>query len=442
MIEAAPDAAHAEYGASSMDRWTSCLGSSRLCTGLPGYDTEWSEDGKAAHKLIEICLKSGVSDASGFLNHALEFEPGKSTVIDAEHVRNVNVLLAYVSDVVSRYPDAQVSVEHRVHIPSNAVPGRMWGTCDVKIYVPSIAWLFIIDYKHGVGISVTVHDNKQLRFYGLGALWEHMLAGDAVAGVTLAIVQPRSLSTQGGGVKDIDITTAELFAFHNYAEDRAYATLDAHAPLVPHPDYCRWCPAAGHGRCPVIERTALAVVGGQLKSVSEINKETLPDPKNLSFDQMSAILDARPLLIALMKQVYETAIGFARQGGYFPGRKLVFTGSRRHWYGDEAEIADQLMMFTGKTIDEVYPRTLIGITEAENAMVDAFRLGLTKQPDETRATFKARQDDASQLARETMALLTHKKPSGGVELVPVSDPRPAIDGAATYFAGRINMEGL
>lgn len=432
-------AAHAEYGASSMERWTSCLGSPRLCVGLPSYDTEWSEDGTTAHGLMQHCLLWRERDATAFVGVIVEPVQGeKFGPITDDHARNVQVLLDYVYDILDRYPDAQLSVEHRVHIPSSAVPDQMWGTTDVKIYVPSIVWLFIIDYKHGVGISVDIHDNKQLKFYGLGALWEHMLLGQAVAGVTLAVVQPRSYSTQGG-IKDQDVTTAELLAFHGYVEEKAYATLDPYAPLVPNPDYCRWCPAAGHGRCPALARTALATVGTEL---NKLTKADLPDPQHMSFEQMIAVLDAWPLLNGWKKVVYETAIGFARKGGHFPGRKMVFTGARREWHGEPGSVAVQLAVLAGCSVDEVYGRQLVGITEAENRIVDAFRHGLHQLPDETKKAFTVRQNEASRLAREAMAMLTLKKPSGSFELVPISDPRPAIDGAATFFAGRVNMEGL
>jgi hypothetical protein len=72
----------------------------------------------------------------------------------AECARNVQVILDHVYTILDSYPDAELAVEHRVHIPSQAVPDRMWGTTDVRIYVPSIRWLFVIDYKHGAGIFV------------------------------------------------------------------------------------------------------------------------------------------------------------------------------------------------------------------------------------------------------------------------------------------------
>lgn len=443
MTETSPsEAAHADYGASSMERWTSCLGSPRLCADLPSYDTEWSADGSTAHGLMHHCLLFRERDATNFVDVIVEPIQGKRFgPIVHEQARNVQVILDYIYEILDRYPDAILSVEHRVHIPSSAVPGRMWGTCDVRIYVPSIRWLFVIDYKHGVGIFVDINENKQLMFYGTGALWECIQNDQAVQGITLSIVQPRSFSDAAGGIRDKDFTPADLFAFHSEAERAAYATLDPAAPLVPSPDNCRWCAAGAAGRCPAVERKAVTLVGQEIR---QITAASLPDPKTLSFETMLAVLDARKLLVGWMKSVYECAVGYARAGNSFPQRKMVWTAAKRVWdeqthKGDD--IAQQLSIYTGRALDEVYPRQLVGITEAENAMVDAFRSAIVREPGESKKAFTARQNKASELARHTMAMLTIKKPGGGMELVPLSDPRPAIDNATALF-NNVNMEGL
>lgn len=433
-------AAHAEYGMSSIERWASCPRSIALCKGLPSYDSEWSIDGTIAHAVMEFCLKEGFDTAADVQEVLLD---GKDRhVVTDECQRAVQVMLDYVYGILRDYPDAVLSVERRVHVPSLAVPGDMWGTLDVRIYVPSIAWLWIADYKHGVGINVDVTKSKQLRGYATASMLELANAGHPIKGITLAIVQPRAYSASGG-VRPVDITPAELFAFHAFLEDRAYETLRLDAPLVPDlstDSYCRWCPAAGAGRCPAIEGTALAVT--QATALAAISKDNLPDPKLLALDKMHYVLTVTKLLTGWLKAVKETAIGHMRSGQVFPGWKLVFSQARRAWHGDEMAIAQQLAVYTGKTIEEVYPRVLIGVTEAENLMIGAYRAGIVQLPGETKRTYTARLNAASELARETMALLTLKQPGGGTEIVPLSDPRTAIDGAATFFAGKVNMEGL
>lgn len=447
MSETSPsEAAHADYGASSMDRWTSCLGSPRLCAGLPSYDTEWSADGTMAHGLMQACFELGVKNAIEYNNISEEYLAAfglPHLEVTFEQVRNVQVILDYVYDILDQYPDAILHVEHRVHIPSSAVPGRMWGTCDVMIYVPSTKWLHVIDYKHGVGIFVDIKDNKQLKFYGLGALWECMQNGQAVEGITLAVVQPRSFSEAAGGIRDQDFTAADLFAFHNEAEAAAWATLAPDAPLVPSPDNCRWCSAGAAGHCPAVAGKVVAVVG-TVTDIRQISAATLPDPKTLRFDQMIAVLDARKLLVGWMKSVYECAVGYARAGNNFPGRKMVWSAAKRQWdvtTHTEATIAAALMAYTGRALEEVYPRQLVGITEGENAAVDTQRQAIVRLPGEGKKAWEKRRNAASEAARNALAMYMIKKPGGGMELAPLNDPRPAIDSADVLF-NNVNLEGL
>lgn len=428
MNDASP-MAHAEYGMSSLDRWTSCLGSIKRCAGLPSFDNEWSAEGTLAHKHLQACLLTAQRTADSF--------PETPSIQSA-----VQVALDYVFSILDKHPDAEMFVEQRVAIPTQAVPGRMWGTADVVIYIPSLCWIFVIDYKHGVGIFVDTAKSKQLRGYGVGAM--AMFEGRPIKGVTLAIVQPRSYS-EHGGIRPHDITTTELFYFHNFMEDKAYATLDPDAPIMPTPDNCRFCPAGGAGTCEAVHQTALAIVGGELQSVRDISKATLPEPSKLPLDRIIAIMSLSKLMTGFLKNCKEFAVGFARAGNVVPGFKLVFSQSRRGWnltlYTAE-QIAHQLALLTGKTYEECHPRTLPGITEAENMVIDAFRSGLQRYAGESQKSFTVRQNKASEMASEAMALLTLKQPGGGIDLVPIGDPRAPVDGAATYFAGIVNMEGL
>lgn len=437
-----PEAAHANYGASSMERWTSCLGSPRLCAGLPSYDTEYSVDGTVAHTLAAWCLTWDERNASAFVGVVIEPMIGEKTPpITAEQARGVQVILDHVYGVLESFPSAQLRVEHRVRIPSSAVPGQMYGTCDVFIYDPVSRRIWIIDYKHGAGIHVDIKDSKQLKFYALGSLWECIANGQAVEGITIAIVQPRAFSEVGGGVREQDITVAELFEFHVYAEDRAFATLAPDAPLVPDPKYCRWCSAGAAGVCPAVIGAATALVG--VNTLQELSTTPLPNPKGLSFEKMNAILDAWPLVSAWYRSVLDCAMGYAREKGGFPGRKLVYSLPRREWdltTHTADDIATALMIYTGRSLDEVYGRSLIGITEAENAVVDARRAALVRASKESKRAFTARLNAASEKAREDLAMYMIKKPKGSLQLVPLSDDRPAVDGAQ-LFKG-VNMEGL
>jgi len=423
--------AHYEYGASSAKRWTSCLASVRLNKKCPpSADSEWGVEGRDAHELLEQCLVHGVRNASEYV--------GVSPNVTPEMARAVQVCLDYVYEICAEHPDAIVSIENKLRVPSSVVPDRMGGTYDVRIYIPSLKWLIIVDYKHGAGIYVEEEDNLQMEMYDIASIWS---MSEPVARVTNTIVQPRSW-VAGGAVRSADVTVERLLWRHNWFEEKAKLTLDPDAPFAPTPENCRWCPAGGYGLCPAVTAVAVATLNSEAKSFEDLNVVGLPDGTKLSIARMAFMLSNEALVTALFKNARMTATGFVRNGGDFPGFKMVMGTPERAWYGTPEVIAQQLMVLLNASIDEVFPRSLITITEAQNRLTDLFRHGLVQEPGETKKAFKVRQNKASEMAVEALAYMTLREPRGGPRLVPISDPRPALNTSVPHFAGQINLEGM
>jgi len=421
--------AHDEYGASSAKRWTSCLGSVRLCAKCPpSQDSEWGDEGRVAHDLAELCLREGIRDAA-------VVSAFKGMEIPAEMHRAVQMYLDHIYDLLDSNPGAVLRVENRVKVPSAVVPNKMGGTYDARVYLPATKTLHIVDYKHGAGIYVSEEDNLQMQVYAIASIFEMV---DPVVNVVTTIVQPRSFMAMGA-VRSAEYDVATLIAKHAWFEERAYLTLDPNAPLVPTDDNCRWCTAGGYGVCPVAEKTAIAMFDPNAKSMRDI---VLPDAKTMSVETMSYLLVNEKLFTAILKNVRMTATGWVKQGNDFPHFKLALGNMEREWYGDKMKIAQTLMIMLNKTLDEVMPRQLITLTEAENQLVDMFRSGIVQRGDETKKAFVGRQNEASQLARETLAMHTLKSPKGGPRLVPLTDPRPALETSVPHLAGHVNLKGL
>lgn len=426
--------AHDEYGASSAKRWTSCLRSVALCAQVPpSQDSEWGDEGRAAHAVLEVCLGAGIRKVR--LEGADEVNAAGDVPLTPEMARAVQVALDYIYKILDANPGATLSVENRVKVPSFAVPGRMGGTLDVRIYLPQWKWLHIIDYKHGAGIFVSEEDNLQMDMYAIASLFE---IGEPVERVTTTIIQPRSFQAMGA-IRQAERPIVDLLNRWAWFDERAELTKDPNAPLAPDPDNCRWCTAGGYGICPVAERTLLAMFDPNAKSMREMK---LPDGKVLSPEQASYVLANEKLVTALLKNIRMTWTGFVKNGGDFPGWKLVLGDASRAWHGDHATIAATLMQWLGKSIDEVYPRQLIGVTEAENLIVDYYRNAVTREDGETKKSFTVRQNEASKLAREALAMLTLKEPRGQPRLVPLSDVRTALETSVPHLAGQINLDGL
>lgn len=432
------NAAHAEYSASGASRWTHCLGSINLSKKAPpSFDNEWSADGKIAHALLAKMFEAREEDANAYIGTAIHYE-GEGRVLNAgvvkpDMARAVQICLDFVYTLIEGHDDAIVWIEQRVEVPSVVVSGRMWGTADIIVYLPRTRQLYVIDYKHGVGIFVDEVDNMQLGFYGVGALFKLCLPVDEIYTV---IVQPRAFS-EGGPVRghDMPVPVENLVKLWGFLETQAAATLDPYAPFKPDAKLCRWCPAATI--CKSYEEYSLAGTG--VSSIDALAGNLLPAPKNMPIEQLVLALQARPFLSGWLKTQYETAMGLARHGYDVPGFKMVAGTASRAWFGNPVEIATTLSLLTGLPYDTFHPRQLITLTEAEAIVVSAFRNNTARADGETKKAHKVRADHASKMAREAMAQLTLKEPRGYASLVPLSDPRPRIETAASNFAGMVKL---
>lgn len=421
---------HYEYGASSAKRWTSCLASIRTCADCPpGADSEWGIEGRIAHDLAEECLLAG---------KRADLVAGRPEITD-DMVRAVNVYLDYIYAILRAFPGSILRVENRVEMPSAVVPGRIGGTFDARIYVPSHAWLIVFDYKHGAGIYVDEEDNLQMQMYSIGALFE---MSDPVARVTNVIVQPRAIQA-GGQIRETDVPIADLLRRHAWFDRKAAETLRPDAPFAPTPENCRWCPAAGYGKCLVVNQEVAKALTPGAVTLNALTQRSLPDPAKMSIEQMSVVVANAKLIRAFLKNVESTVTSLLMRNVAFPGFKLVQSMAEREWFVDyETEVVPALGALLGWNIDEAMPRKPLGVVEVENALIDFFRGAVTQAPGEYATQTRQRRNNASKLARETMALWTVKAPRGRPTLAPLSDPRPAIETSVPFIAGQINTEGL
>lgn len=399
---------HARFGASSAHRWFACPGSLRLCAQIPEKPSAYALEGTRAHEMLEALLREQPLPEN--LNTELEM------------YAYVRVAYDYISDLRADWPASELLVEHRFDIPCATAPGEVFGTNDACIYVPEMRALWVVDYKHGAGVAVDVVGNKQLRFYGLGALsanpkWE-------VDSVCLAIVQPRA-HHPAGPIREEWVSPADLATFGLEIDKAVVRAKQPNAPLIPGGAQCRFCPAAAI--CPAREKQALTVTGGVFGSISEVRAPLLPAPADLPPERLAEVLEGAKLLKDWVGEVEGHALGKAKDGASIPGWKLVEAQARRRWEGGEDVVAASLSKITdGRVAPEVFrPPALVGVTEAERLIKDDAR---AQAP-------KGRAKKAVEDAVEQMAFLTTKKSSGAVTLVRDSDPRPSWRPGADHFGG-------
>lgn len=423
---------HALYGGSAIDRIILCPGSVKLASVAPYREPSvHSKEGTAAHELLDACLRDECFDAEfGLALYGLRpvYDTVEENRFQAEEaVRSVQVVLDYVLNLLECYEDAVLHVEKSFKLPS-IDEDNTWGTSDICVYVSSLSLMYVVDFKHGAGEVVDlvttdgkgriVYENGQTLYYATGCYYSGMQADT----ICLAIIQPRAVHSEGS-IRERIVAAPRLVSFLGQVNDAIAKAQQDDAPLNPGAKQCRWCPA--NLTCPARERQALQVVGTSFKSFRDIGAIPLPRPADMPMDRLVHILKSKALVTKFFQDVEDYAYEFARNGGNIFDYKLVEAQARRHWYGKDEDVAVALMQLIGTSDwDDVYPRKLINITEAEKVVAKAFKDRLPR----------GQKKQAAEQANEALAALTLKESSGNLVLVPIDDRRPAANRAAQSFA--------
>jgi len=247
---------HSIFSPSSAKTILACR-PSLLVPGVKGGDgdNDYTNQGTAAHDLIELCgisehiAKDGVKPAD-YLGSDLH-----GVTVDAEMVRDAEVFLQEVRAIMEANPGADVFFERRIVHPR--VP-EFGGTMDCLIVTDDSLW--ILDFKFGMGQTVHVEDNEQLLCYIVLAIAEVGKKDYLHA----TVVQPRKPHTDGPvRTWSPDYETVNQFAnvltgcIQQYRErkrqqDAGTAVyLEVLEEYDPTADNCRFC--AGKANCPALQ---------------------------------------------------------------------------------------------------------------------------------------------------------------------------------------------
>jgi hypothetical protein len=388
--KAAPKA-HSSIGASSMYRWSACPGSVRLSRGIKAPTSKYAAEGTCAHDLAEACLRSHIPPQHYRGNTRMA--DNQTFVVDDEMVEAVQMYLDAIKAECG--PFDELFVEHKFALTE--VHPDLFGTSDAVIWKPEPRELVTFDFKYGAGVPVDVVDNKQLKYYSLGALVTLKLPAVTVK---QGIVQPRCPHPDGP-VRFHTFDAIDLLDFKVDLQQFAQATEDPDAPLAAG-EWCRFCPAAA--TCPMKFAQAQAVAAMAFEEVMAY------DPKKLAY----AIKLAEQLK-PWIEQVHSFAYQEAEAGRVPPGYKLVDKVARRQ-YRDEAA-AEAALKTAGLGETQMYPLPKL----RSPAQIEDVLKGLKMSPAERAAILEP---------------ITEKKSSGHA-LVPDSDKRVAVSrqSAADAFSG-------
>ena len=326
--EGTPAPAHSKRGASSMYRWGNCPGSPRLSDGIENVSSPYAVEGTLAHELAAKFLTPGEGD----------FEAS------TEMLSNVMTYVDYVN--VRTWPSSKRWIEHKFDL-SSIYPG-CFGTADAVIYNHFSGHLIVIDLKYGLGIPVEIENNEQLKYYALGAAVDLQLPCKTVE---MVIAQPRCPHPDGP-IRSTTIDGVELIDFAATLVEKAKATEDPNAPLVPG-GWCRFCPAAGF--CPALHATAIKA------EQEEFRTDLSYDPKKLA-----EVLELVPTIKDWCNSVTEFAYNEANAGRVPPGYKLVEKRATRKWLSEDA--ASEFLISHGVSKDALYEMSFTSPAQAEKLL--------------------------------------------------------------------------
>jgi hypothetical protein len=300
----------------------SCPGSVELSKGVPRGASRFAAEGTAAHFIAAQCLQEG-DPPSYYLDTTLNVD-GFEIVVDEEMIAAVEEYVGYIYD--SEQLGDEGTMEQSLTPALVKLHPKLGGTSDYIRWREKEQLLEVIDYKHGAGVPVDVDDNKQLKYYALGALLSNP-EWKAVT-VKITIVQPRCDHEQGR-IRSYTFPAVDLVDFAGDVVAAAKATEEFGADLNPSKKACRFCPANAANKCPAIEKETQAIVAASFDML---------EPGKYSLEQIAEFLAKAPLVEARISALREFAYQRACAGEKIPFFKLVDKRATRK-YNDAAAVA-------------------------------------------------------------------------------------------------------
>lgn len=352
-----------------------------MSEGQASNETEYAAEGTAAHELASDCLMLD-RDAVEFEGQVIKAGKYEFTV-DEEMIEAVQMYVDHVRELIAAIPgEYEVSYEQQLNM--RHIHPDVWGTGDTVLYDVDRQWLDVLDYKHGKGVVVEVRENSQLFTYAAGA--GHRYSNRPVRGITLWVIQPRAPHPDGP-IRSWDADLIELMEFESHLRERALATEADDAPLNPG-EWCRFCPALP--TCPAArERSAAAALLEFAEEGYSVDQMTP--------EQMAGVLHDADYILNWVKAVQQHAHDEAVAGRIVPGFKLVAKRASRKWK-DEATVMIELETVLG---NDIYTEPKLRSPAQIEKLVG-------------KASFRGIEE-------------AHvDKVSSGTNLVPFSDPRPAV----------------
>lgn len=323
---------HSPIGASGAHRWMKCPGSVRLSKEADTPETSvYAAQGTAAHWVLEECFPNK-AEPGDYVGE----EAPNGVILKEEDIEAVETAIKFLN---TELEDGEYTVLSEVGFDLSDLFPDLWGTADVVLVSEDLTKLKVFDYKHGAGHKVEVKENKQLLYYGLGAVakiaelhernyFDLMDWGGVFEEVTIGIIQPRCFHPDGP-LRKWKVPAERLNLFAVELNIAARATTKPDAPLVPG-DHCTWC--AGIALCGAFRKKVMVTAQQDFDVIDELRP---PEPNKLSIDQLEQVLRFDDAISDWLKQCRAYAFNLLEKGGVVKGHKLVRKRSNRKWKNED-----------------------------------------------------------------------------------------------------------
>lgn len=341
---------HALLSASAASRWLNCPPSARLSEEVEDVTSAFAEEGTDAHALCEYKLRKALGLDNG--------EPSPTlTWYSQEMEDTANGYVEYVLAIVRMYKHPITLVEQRLDFSRYVEEGFGTGDC----VIVSDDTLYVIDYKHGKGISVDADNNPQMMLYALGAYELFGFLYDFKT-ISMTIYQPRI-----NNISTFEMNPADLL-------DWAENTLSPIAKLA----------YAGKGEFKCGDHCRFCKVKAECRARAECNmslaSRDFAEPAKLTDGEVEEILAKVDDLVSWANDIKEYALKAALNGKQWNEWKIVQGRSNRKYINDSA--VEAAVLAAGL---DPYNKKLLTITEMQkrigkekfNELVSPF---ITKPP--------------------------------------------------------------
>lgn len=380
--------AHAPFGPSAAEAYTTCLDYVNANLGLPDLDLKVAAEGTVAHYYSDMSVKIGAS--------AFDWIGSRSKYRHWQFQWDIDdaMLLQPGLDEFQAIPGEKFG-EKRVDISQWTAPGQ-FGTMDRGIMQRDLT--HCIDLKWGRGIPVNPIANKQLILYSLGLYWWLVSIGHSPSkNFRLAIDQPRN----SGGGGEWRTTLDELMDYGKWIKGRVEEALQPNPPRTASIAGCAFCRRRrAPGGCREYDLFNLKLVGIDLETIIMdlmLGNEPLMRT-SLNADERSYILKHADMIKHWLKDMEEGAKEDAEATGFTGQHKLVHDRTSPAKYLDEAAAEKVLVELLGA--DKAHNKKLLTVAQAKKIL--------------------PKDDFESKLAPHVQF------GTKSVKLVPLEDARPAL----------------